>query len=88
MTAVNTDPVDYACLIDRLGGPAVVQKDLGMPEIGFRTVYFWHRRNSVPGAYAPALLSLAIARKVISSLEDAPRVDPFAAPSDEKDPDT
>lgn len=86
MTHINTDPVDYASLIRRLGGSRQVSKDLGMPEVGQRTVYFWQKRNSVPGKYAPALISLAIARKVISGLEEAPRVNPFSPV--QQDPDT
>lgn len=84
MTTINTDPVDYSAIIAGLGGPQQVVKDLGMPEVGLRTVYFWALRNSVPGKYAPALLTLAIARNVIKDLESAPRVtvDPFALPGD------
>ncbi len=82
---LNQTPIDYSALIQSLGGPKDVAKDLGMPEVGFRTVYFWWYRNSVPAQHVPAILSLAIARKVITSIEDAPRVDPFAAPDLEPD---
>jgi hypothetical protein len=81
MKPIDTDPVDYTALIQKLGGIDEVSKDLGMPEVNRRTVYYWLRRNSVPGKYAPALIALAIARKVIKSIDEAPRVSPFADPA-------
>ncbi len=76
----NTDPVDFARLIDGLGGPKAVHAALNVPDLAMRAVIFWRKRNSVPGKYAPALLSMALSAGVISSIETAPRVDPFAEP--------
>jgi hypothetical protein len=81
MTPINTDPVDYALIIKGLGGPKAVHAALALPDLAPRAVLFWEKRNSVPGKYAPALLSLAIGKGLFSDLASAPRVDPFAEPA-------
>jgi hypothetical protein len=75
---IDTTPIDYAHLIDMMGGPEVVAGAMGAEDLKARTVYFWVRRNSVPGRYAAALIDLAIKRRVIPSIDALPRLDPFA----------
>jgi hypothetical protein len=75
---INTDPVDYAHIINALGGAKALHSTLAVPDLALRAVMFWEKRNSIPGKYAPAVLSLAISRGIIKSLDDAPRINPFA----------
>jgi hypothetical protein len=70
--------VDFAALIQQLGGPSEVSKGLGFPDVSSRRVYTWTLRRSVPGRYVLPLIALAKVRRIANSIEDLPRLDPFS----------